>query len=66
MSYGFRDSLLIMKIQLLDSTANYYVLNMNKDSAFAEVRNVFIDTIKNDHYTKSWLAKQNLKYKEVK
>jgi hypothetical protein len=66
LSYGIKDSLLIMKIQLLDSSVNYYVLNMNKDSDFAELKDILTDTIKVGDYNKSWIAKQNLKFKEAK
>lgn len=50
LSYSIKDSFLVMKVQFYDSTINYYVLNMNKDSAFAELENVVIDTIIDKDY----------------
>ena len=35
LEYGIKDSLLVMHVRFYDSTAKYFILNMNKDKYYA-------------------------------
>lgn len=66
LAYAVRDSLMVMKVRFYDSTVNYYVINMNKDSDIADEKEIVMDTIGARDFHDSWLGKQSLKFEIVK
>jgi hypothetical protein len=65
LAYGIKDSLLIMNVQYYDSTANYYIINMNKDRAYAKEKEYHFETISSKDFKSSWVGKLNLSLKHV-
>jgi hypothetical protein len=65
LAYAIKDSFLVVKTMRYDKTEYYYPLNMNKDSTFAEAKNVIIDTIKSDDFEQSWLNTLSLQFIKV-
>ena len=66
LAYAIKDSILVMKYIQKDSSINFYVLNMNKDSYKAKNEQIFMDTIKAIDFKISTLQKLNLQFKLVK
>ena len=64
LAYGIKDSLLIMHVRYHNSTDNYYILNMNKDGAYAKEEEYHFRTMNSIDFSSS-CGKQNIPLKHV-
>jgi hypothetical protein len=65
-AYAFKDSVLVMKTQDYNSEIYFYVLNMNKDNGYSNDKEIFVDTIPEVLFTRSWIAQGKYKFIQVK
>lgn len=65
MAYGIKDSLLIAQIQDYDSICRYHIINMNKDSDFADEKDYLFQSMTPGEYDTSWLGKQKVQLRSV-
>jgi len=64
LAYAIKDSLLVMKYKLQDSSINFYVLNMTNDRHNAKKEDIYLDTLTVTEFKKSPLSHLTLKLVE--
>jgi len=64
-SYAFTDTLLVIKVKPEKAGEYYYIINMEKDNAYADPKDYEVGRISADDYPNSWLAKLKLDFEEV-
>ena len=63
--YAISDSLLLMQVEYGTDEIEYYVINMQKDGAFAEATAFEVLNVPDDAFLKSGLAGLNLDFRKV-
>jgi hypothetical protein len=62
--YGWTDSILVVKSKR-DTIGEVYIINMKKDSEFAEESEYLIEILNYEKFDNSWQKKLKIKFKRV-
>ena len=65
-AYAIEDSIMVIKSQDYQSDIVFYVLNMNRDNGYSKNEEIYLDTIPERLFKKSWVDKNGYKFIPVR
>lgn len=65
-AYAVKDTILVMKIRPYNGEAFFYTINMKKDRDIAKQEEYELGRVAAKDYQRSWLAKLNLNFQDVR